>query len=341
MKMKTPDFPAYLSRYLSSYLPSSRGCSPRTIDSYRQAFIGFLSYMDSVKGIPPRKLSMPDFTYENVTGFLDWLENTKGNSASSRNQRLAPLKGFASYLIMEFPEYIDECTRIMSIPAKKHENRTISYMKPEGITLILSMPDASTDSGLRDKLMLSLLYTAGLRVTELISLRVKDVSFSEPRSILVHGKGSKQRLVPLARNMVPMLRDYFNRFHISASSDGEKWLFENHHGWQFSRQGINYLVDKYADKARGIDSSLIPADCSPHKFRHSIAMEMLDNGIDLIYIKDFLSHENISTTEIYARANSAKTREAVEKAAERIIPTEEPIWIGNKDILSWLKTFSC
>lgn len=338
---KTSDFPVYLSRFLSSYLPSSRGCSPKTIDSYRQAFIGFLSYMDAVIGIPPRKLTIADFTYENVIGFLDWLENTKGNSAATRNQRLAPLKGFASYMIMVFPECIDECTKIMSIPSKKHVSRTISYMKPDGIKLILSMPDTSTDSGLRDKTILSLLYTAGLRVSELITLKVKDVSFSEPRSILVHGKGSKRRLVPLVRNIVPILNDYFSRFHISTSYDGERWLFENHHGWQFSRQGVNYLIGKYADKAREIEPSLIPADCSPHKFRHSIAMEMLDNGVDLIYIKDFLGHENISTTEIYAKANSTKTREAVEKAAERIIPKEEPIWIGNKDILTWLKSFSC
>lgn len=338
--MKTTDFAALLSRYFIKYLPNERGSSPQTIDSYRYAFILYLEYMGSNCGIKPEKLSIRSYTRESILGFLKWLEEARSNSAATRNYRLAAMKGFVHYLKYEFPDYIEEYQRILAIPLKKTAKKEISYMKTEGVEVLVDQIDVTSTNGLRDYVMILILYTTGVRVSELIEIKVKDLSFTEPYTIRIHGKGNKGRYVPLMKTAVPHIKQYLTYMHYDTEAGYEEYIFKNHMNAQFTRQGINYVLKKYGSKARSVNPSLIPEDLTSHKMRHTAAMELLTSGVDLIYIRDLLGHSSVITTEIYARTDAKLKRKAIEAASKEILPPEDAAWDTDANLKTWLKSFN-
>ena len=338
--MKSTDFATLLSRYFTRYLPNERGSSPQTIDSYRNAFILYLDYMESLCGIKPEKISVKDYTRKSILGYLSWLETERGNSVTTRNYRLAAMKGFVHYLKYEFPDYMEEYQRILGIPIKKTEQKEISYMKTEGVELLVNQIDINATNGLRDYVILLLLYTTGIRVSELINIKVKDISLTEPYTIKIHGKGNKGRYVPLMKTAAPHIKKYLAYMRYDNEAKYEEYLFKNHMKTQFTRQGINYVLKKYADKARILNPTLIPYDLTAHKMRHTTAMELLTSGVDLMYIRDLLGHSSVTTTEIYARTDANLKRKAIEAASREILPPEEATWDNNASLKEWLKSFN-
>lgn len=337
--MKNTDFATHLGKYFTRYLPNERGSSPQTIDSYRYAFILFLEYMET-KGMPPEKMVIADFTRVNIRGFLGWLESERGNSPATRNYRLAAMKGFVHYLKYEFPDYLDEYQRILAIPLKKTIQREISYLKTDGVELLVAQVDIGKKNGLRDYVMLLLLYTTGIRVSELIQLRVRDLSLTEPCTMRIHGKGCKGRYVPLLKTSIPHIQKYLSLMEYDCDARYNEALFKNHMGKPFTRQGINYVLKKYGCKARANGDASVPEDLSPHKMRHTTAMELLSSGVDLIYIRDLLGHSSVTTTEVYARADAQMKRKAIEAASKEIVPEEKSLWDNNADLKNWLKNFN-
>lgn len=338
--MKTTDFSRYLTKYFTKYLPNECGSSPQTIDSYRTAFILYLEYTESSEGINAEKITVKDFTKESVIGFLNWLEEDRENSRSTRNHRLAAIKSFVHYLKYEFPEYLEEYQLILSIPLKKAEKKEISYLKTDGVKLLIDQIDISDLNGLRDFVMISVLYTTGIRVSELINIKVKDISLTEPFTIKVHGKGNKGRYVPLMKTTIPYIKRYLSLMKFDCESKMNEYFFINHMGEQFTRQGVNYILKKYADKAREINSEIVPADLTAHKMRHTAAMELLSSGVDLMYIRDLLGHSSITTTEVYARTDAKSKRKAIEAASKELVPHEEANWDNNDGLKKWLKSFN-
>lgn len=338
--MKTTDFALHLNKYFTVYLPNESGCTPITIDSYRYTFILYLTYMQEELHISADRIQISDLTHKNVLMFLKWLQDQRQNSIATRNQRQAAINSFVRFLMYEFPEHLDEYQRILGIPIKKAPQKEISYMKTDGVKLFMAQVDVESSGGLRDYVMLSLLYTTGLRVSELINIRVKDLSLHEPYTLLLHGKGQKSRYVPLMRNIIPFIQKYLAQEGYDRQEKLDEWLFKNHMNTQFTRQGINYLVSKYAKRAREINSEIIPKDFSPHKMRHTTAMGLVDSGVDLIYIRDLLGHVSVKTTEVYAKADARRKREAIEAASKEIVPTEIAEWDNNIDLKQWLKMFN-
>ncbi|MGF7184613.1 site-specific recombinase XerD, partial [Desulfitispora alkaliphila] len=145
---------------------------------------------------------------------------------------------------------------------------------------------------------------------------------------------------PLLSNTVKIIRDYIVSHGLDKEQCLNDWLFKNHMKEPFKRQGINYIIKKYADLARSKNPDLIPADFSPHNLRHTAAMELVDSNVDLIYIRDLLGHVSIKTTEVYARTGSAKKREAIEDASKEIVPKEDAQWENNTQLKDWLKNFN-
>lgn len=337
--MKNTDFAIHLGRYFTRYLPNERGSSPQTIDSYRYAFILFLDYMET-KGVPPEKMVITDFTRNNIRGFLGWLESERGNSPATRNYRLAAMKGFVHYLKYEFPDYLDEYQRILAIPLKKTIQREISYLKTDGVKLLVAQVDTNKKNGLRDYVILLLLYTTGIRVSELIQLRVGDISLTAPYTMRVHGKGNKGRYVPLLKASILHIQRYLSLMKYDSDARYNEVLFKNHMGHPFTRQGINYILKKYGCKARTNGEVSVPVDLSPHKMRHTTAMELLASGVDLIYIRDLLGHASVMTTEVYARTDAQLKRKAIEAASKEIVPEEDALWDNNSDLKDWLKSFN-
>lgn len=338
--MKTTDFALYLNKYFTVYLPNESGSTPMTIDSYRYAFILYLTYMQEELHISADRVQISNLTHKNVLLFLEWLQEQRQNGVATRNQRQSAINSFVRFLMYEFPEHLNEYQRILGIPIKKAPQKEISYMKTDGVKLLMEQVDHESSNGLRDYVILSLLYTTGMRVSELINIRVKDLSLHTPHTLLIHGKGQKSRYVPLMGNIIPSIQKYLAQEGYDRQEKLDEWLFKNHMHTQFTRQGINYLVGKYAKSAQEINLEIIPEDFSPHKMRHSTAMGLVDSGVDLIYIRDLLGHVSVKTTEIYGKADVRKKREAIEAASKEIVPITVAEWDNNSDLKQWLKTFN-
>jgi site-specific recombinase XerD len=335
--MKVTEFAHALNHYFNDYLINDRSSSPKTIETYRYAFIQLIEYLEMQKDIKPENIKIQDVGSDNIKGMLCWLEDTKNVSVSTRNQRLAAFKSFASFVRYEKPEYIEETVRIQGIKQKKSFKNEMSYLKPDGIKLLLSQIDQSNRNGRRNYMMLTLMYTTGIRVSELIAIRGRDVSLNNPKTLVIYGKGNKTRHVPIVKQIAPLLGKYLKDNRCLLPEKLEDYIFKSHTGDKFTRQGVNYLISKYAKKSRKIEPALIPADCSPHKIRHSTAMSLVEEGVDLITIRDLLGHSSVQTTEIYAKMSAAKSRSAIEAASKEIVSKEDAIWETSSNIKDWLK----
>ena len=338
--MKRKDFDFYLKKYINEYLPDIKGCSPLTVDSYRLAFIFLLDFLEEVKGIKSEDVTIKDLNYRNIIEFYPWYERTHKCSAATRNQRQAAINSFMKYLMREFPEYMFDYKQILSIPSKHAESQAISYLKIDGLALYFNMINDDTPDGFRDKVMVTVMHATGIRVSELIGIRVKDISMQPPYTILVHGKRNKNRYVPLGADEAEYLKKYLSVKNLLTCDRSEELVFKNHNGGKLTRQGVNYIITKYTKKARDIDTSLVPPDFSPHKMRHTTAMELVDKGTDLIYVRDLLGHVSVKTTERYGKANPQKAQDVIVSHSEHLVdPNEQAQWKKDPSIKEWLKAY--
>ena len=337
--MKPTKFAHYLNKYFTTYLPSVGGHSPATVDSYRYAFMMFLSYMEEC-GVDADLLDIHHLTRKNILGFLDWLQNCRHNSIATRNQRQAAINGFVRYLMYEFPDNLAEFQQILSLPIKKAPKKEIPYLKTDEVKTLFEQIGKTTASDLRDFAILTLLYTTGIRVSELIGIKVKDVSLGKPATLLVRGKGQKSRYVPLSAPAIAALQEHISCCGLDEPRHISAWLFANHMRNQFTRQGISYIVKKYFAKAKAKDRGIVAEKLSPHILRHSVAMGLVDSGVDLIYIRDLLGHVSVTTTEVYAKADAKRKREAIEAASKEIVPKENALWEADAGLKGWLKNFN-
>lgn len=338
MKNET-DFARLVMKFFTVYLRSYNKVGDNTVSTYRIAFKKLLLYYKEKCGIPADCIKMEDFTMENIQAFLVWLSKEEGNSDSTINNRQAAINCFVHFLKYEYPDYMAEYQRILAIKSIKVPEPHISYLKAAGIKLLLEQVDMEAKDGLRDYLILALLLSAGMRVSELIGIKVMDVSMSEPRSITIHGKGNKVRDVAIIKWVLPHLRQYMDRYALDRPERRSRYLFVNHSGNQFTRQGINYIVDKYAALAREKNKDVVPSDISPHKLRHTSAMEFLNAGVSLIDIRDQLGHSSVRTTEIYAKADTARRQKIIEEASKKILPEKEiPEWENNAGLVEFLES---
>ena len=210
--MKRTDFAVFLNKYLTDYLVNTRGSTDKTIDSYRYAFVFLLEYYSEILKIPADKICLADITYDNISGFYKWLQERLNNGISTRNQRQSAINSFMRFLMYERPEFLSEYQRILGIPQKKAPQKEISYLKKEGMKLLMEQIPTDSVQGLRDYVILMLMYTTGIRVSELIGIKVKDLSLASPCTLLVFGKGQKSRFVPINSRVVPIDQAIFEGY---------------------------------------------------------------------------------------------------------------------------------
>jgi len=340
--MKPTDFSKSLTDFLSIYLPGEKGMSYNTICSYKDTFLLFLRFMKEQNAVDADKLTLSLITQERVVAFLDWIQEKRHCSNSTRNARLAAIHSFFRYLQYHNPYHLHEWQRILSIPVKKAEKPSVNYLSLEGIKLLLEQPSQSTPKGKRDLAMLSLMYDSAARVQEVINLTPASLNLHKPYTINLWGKGNKGRIVPLMESQIQLLTDYMAKNHLFEPYANKYPLFSNSRREKLTRTGITLIVKKYAEKARTVMPSIMPEIVTPHVLRHSKAMHLLQAGVNLIYIRDFLGHTSISTTEIYARADSKMKREALEKAYMDIVPKKNldaQLWLKDMELMEWLKNF--
>lgn len=333
--MKSNDFSYYTSRFFQSYLPGTRNVSGNTILSYRDTFKILLTFMRDCKSKTPDKVSFKDLDHTTIEEFLTYLENDLQCSASTRNQRLAALKSFFRFVQVERPDLLAECQSILTIKNKKSPKPVIDYLSGEETELLFKQPDTTTPKGRRNLALLTLMYDSAARVQEICDLKINSVSLTVPAVIRLYGKGRKTRNVPLDAPCVEILRKYMKENRLQHSEMSNTPLFFNSRKEKLSRSGVGYILSKYVEKANE-NGGHISEKISPHCLRHSKAMHMVEAGINLIYIRDFLGHESIETTQVYAKANPEIRRKAIEKMESKTASLSMSDWNENPDIMSFL-----
>jgi site-specific recombinase XerD len=325
--------------YLSKYLPGEIGAGKNTILSYRDTFKLLLRYAKK-QGISEEKLTFERIDKGFIVDLLSWIENERSCSVATRNQRLAAIHAFFAFMQSERPDFIFRFQEILAIPMKKSRQNTVAFLSDEGVKVLLSQPDIRTKSGRKHIVILSFLFATGCRVQELCDMRVADSMYNDNTVAKITGKGNKSRYVPLDMAFVSLFRQYLNEFGYVDPSRSDEFLFKNHSGKQYTRQGITYIIKKYGDQARSERPELIPKNMSPHLIRHSKAVSLLRSGVELIYIRDILGHASVQTTEVYLRIDSEMKRKALEKASCNSVNEKMPSWHEDKSLLEWLKSLS-
>jgi len=303
--MKINKLLSALSEYFVSYLPDTRGLSKNTIISYQYSFQLLFEFMSTHKGISPEKVTFVMLDSDTVSDFLSWLEKDRGCSPATCNLRLAAISAFAKFSIKKkLIEAASFYSEIADIPKKKvQRNSEIKYFTKEEIAILLSLPDTRTKIGKRDAVLMSTLYASGARVQELCDLTVNDISFGVETNVRLLGKGKKARLVTVPQNCSILLKNYLcsRNLNISAPSDRARHVFSSQTHEKMSISCIEEIVKKYVRIAKEKYSDMFRQErYSPHSFRHSIAVHMLECGESLVVIKAFLGHASISTTTVYA-----------------------------------------
>ena len=317
----------YLNTYFNSYLSVQKNLSKHTISSYRYTFNGFLGFCINEKHINIKNISLDTFNKDIVIEFLDYLENVKQNSISTRNNRF---QNICSFLKFVYPN-----ENIFDIPLKKDIEKPMEYMTVDILKILLKQPNTSTINGRRDLTLLATLYDTGARVSELINLRVRDVKFDNfTTTVKLFGKGSKIRVVPIIGNTSELLKRYIKEHNLTTKYDS--YLFVSKLKKPLTEPGIKYIIEKYRNLATK-ESSLIPQNIHPHMFRHSKAMHLLESGVNYVYIRDFLGHSDIKTTEIYAKISVEQKKRALSNVYQENIPiSEQTSWNKDSDLLNYL-----
>jgi site-specific recombinase XerD len=326
------DFATCVEGFFKDYLIRQRGVSSNTIRSYRDAFVHYLDFMNQKKQIGADRIELRHFTKVSVEYFLDWLEQERHNGIGTRNQRLAIVHSFCNYMLYIDIENMAQWKAILQIKMKRKMKVTMSYLPPEGISLLLSQIEPDNKKCMRDLALLSLLYYSGARVQELIDLTPSSIRRSKPYMIRLVGKGAKERLVQLNDDLKDLLENYLKENGLDNPKMSDRALFFNAWHGKMTTPGITYILNKYVDKAKIVNNDLIVGNITPHIIRHSRAMHLLQAGWDLIHIRDFLGHVSITTTEVYARIDSKAKREAIEKAYEQVGVKEPEVKSWEKDL---------
>lgn len=335
MNMNSTDFACLVTGFLTDYLPHHRCYSKNTVLSYRDTLKLFLRFLKEEKGISPNSFYIKDFKREIVIEFLEWYRNS-GAGISAANQRLAALKAFSDYGQLENIEYIAPLQNVSGIKAKKSAPKEVSFLTVKQMSCLINSPDINSSTGFRHRVILTLLYDSGCRVQELCDITIADVALGSVTTVRLHGKGNKYRTVVLSDATAKLLENYLSRYRSYAV--GTDPLITNRYQHKIDRDGISYIVKKYADALRKEDAAF-PEHVHCHMFRHSKAMHMLEAGINIVYIRDFLGHEDISTTMIYVRADNRLKNDAINALAPKVADeTNLPDWNKDKDLLQFLNS---
>jgi len=338
--MKKYDFAQCLTAFFETYLPGHLNVSKNTICSYRDTFSKILVFFRDVRRIPPEKMSFARFSHTAIEDFLFWLEKDCGCGISTRNQRLAAIRSFFRYVQVECPEHLLLCQQIIAIRTKKSEKPVIQYLNKDEIKLLLAQPDTTTRDGRRDLAILTLLYDSAARVQELCDLTPANVRTAAPPTLKLVGKGRKSRYVPLSEQPSSILFGYMKERGLDNPLRQNEPLFSNRQRGKLSRGGISYILKKYVEQVNIVNPLSIQQSLTPHCLRHSKAMHLLESGVNLIYIRDFLGHEDVTTTQVYAKVNPEVKRSVIENAFKDELTPSAPTWNNDSDLMGYLKGLS-
>jgi site-specific recombinase XerD len=323
--------PSTLAGLIESFfrqrLAAQRRASPATIATYRDAIRLLLVFASEKLGKPPVALELEDLNRDLVLAFLDFLEKVRGNSVRTRNARLATIRSFFQHVTYADPAAVSMAQRVLSIPGKRATRKVISFLTKPEMAAVLGALDRTTEQGRRDHALILFLVRTGARVSEAIAVDVGDLRLDAPTQVLMHGKGSKDRVVPL----LPELSTTLQEFVKSKPREEQRGpLFTNARGERLTRWGVNHILERAVSAAATNAPTLKGRPVTPHLLRHTTAMDLLQSGVDLTTIRSVLGHASEETTHHYVEANTEMKRAALAKghhdeaaAMERYEPPDE------------------
>ncbi|HEY6367456.1 MAG TPA: site-specific integrase [Candidatus Binatia bacterium] len=321
-----------IQSFFTQHLQINKRVSPQTVASYRDTLKLFLQYLKEETGKEPVVLQVSDLDVPEVLSFLDHLEQVRHNSPQSRNVRLAAIRTFFRWVALRDPEQVGLATRVLSIPCKRTDKRLVRALTRIQIEAILAAPDLTRWSGRRDQALLLTLYNTGARVSEIAGLKRDQVNFGASSFLQLHGKGRKERVVPLWAKTARILQAWFREIE----GNSHPLAFPSVRSKPLSRDGVNYALQRAISTASNHCPALREKKISPHTLRHSTAMHLLQSGVDITVIALWLGHESIETTHIYLEADL----ETKERALNKLAPagSEMPRFKAQDDVLAFLAT---
>lgn len=303
-----------ITNFLRDYMPRQRGYSPRTCETYAFSFKLLLEYAAAQKGTRPSRLSIEQLDAPLIVNFLRHIEQERGNGAATRNLRLAAIRAFMRYVEHHVPSALAQVGQIEAIPVKRCDQKLVRHLTMKEVRAILNAPDLTTRLGVRDRAMVHLCFAGGLRVSELVGVLLENVELGRTPSVMVRGKGRKERCLPLWKETARDIRAWLSLRGAPRTPE----LFVNAEGAAMTRAGFEYVLDKHVRKAAMSCPSLGGRTVSPHQLRHSCAVIMLQATRDIRKVALWLGHADIRTTEVYLRMDPSEKLEAV----EAVIPPE-------------------
>lgn len=333
--MKTNELFTLIRNWVTNYLPRSRRLSPHTIRSYKTALHTLLTYLVETQHTKLNHVNFEMINHATISQFLTWLMETKQLSAASANQRLAAIKSFLSYCAAEDPALVAIWLDIKNVRPARAPTPLPNALSMTAIEQLIRAPGQHTIQGLRDTTLILVLFDAAARVQEVLDLTCVDIDTTTGSGqVTLHGKRQRTRTVPIMDTTGGHLRQYLEAFH-PAPADHQDRLFYTVRGGQrqpMSQDNVNYLLNKYAQIAREHCPDM-PVRIHAHQLRHSRAMQMLRAGVPLPHIKEFLGHANIASTSLYASADNAMVRQAIQKAASPSPNLLAPVWQGDHELI--------
>jgi integrase/recombinase XerD len=296
----------YLGSFLREHLPKERRASQHTCEAYAQSFQLLLGFAANRLKIKPSQIEIERLAAPLILTFLEHLENKRGNSVRTRNARLAAINSFFRFLEYRVPSCLDQSRRIHAIPMKKTDQALVGYLTRDELQALLDAPDASTVSGIRDRAMLHLAFAAGMRVSELIGLRLDQID--RPLSTVhIIGKGRRERILPLWKETIAAVKAWLK----ARPASGAQELFLNARAQAMTRSGFEYILAKHVATAARATPSIATKSVSPHVLRHTCAMHTLQATRDVRKVSLWLGHASLQSTEVYLRADPTEKLEAL------------------------------
>jgi len=310
--MKQTSFMCQLGAYFDTYLPQVKKCSPNTITAYADSFALLFNFFREEKSKPHYLVNYKDFTPGLFDDFVLWLDHSRNYSPASKKQRMSAITSFFKYASRRDMVAINALSNAATTVTPRIPGVRFPYFSLEETKILLRMPDIGERLGSRDLVLLSLLYDTAARAQELCDICVGDIRFSSPAKVKLLGKGSKVREIPISDDVSRLLRYHLKNEDLFLSTDREKPLFTSQDGNKMTPACIRYLTTKYVIQAKAAHYDILTEPkYSPHSWRHSKAVHMVEAGIPLIYIRNFLGHSSIKSTERYARVSNAAVTKAL------------------------------
>jgi site-specific recombinase XerD len=332
------DFGSLLYSFFEDYLKCQKGLRPSSLQSYRDSARLFLLFLAEKTGHKVSRLTLADLTCAQVLAFLQSLETDRENQVRTRNQRLAAIRNFFDYLARRVPEMLKEAQNVAAIPTKRTTPAETFFLEQDEMQSLFASLPAKGSAALRDRVLLLFLYNTGARVQEVADLRYKNLELEGQPRVHLHGKGDKWRVCPLWKETVALLKQLLAEH---STNDPDRAVFVSLQGLALTRFGIYKIVRRHTRSLLKSDES--PRRISPHTFRHTSAVHLLEAGVEVNVIRGWLGHVSLDTTNRYAEINIRMKQAALEACQPPASAFSEkcplkPVWREDAELMKWLKT---